>query len=51
MYSSEPDYDGYFKKAYPEAEHIIVDTARVDVPISSTMIRNMSYKEAKEWLV
>ena len=48
VYSSEPDYDAYFKRAYPEATHILVDVPRIKVPISSTMIRNMINEEEKE---
>ena len=48
VYSSEPDYDAYFKRAYPEATHILVDVPRIKVPISSTMIRNMINEEEKD---
>lgn len=41
VYSSEPSYNDYFKKAYPFAKHIIIDAERNAVPISATMIRNM----------
>ena len=52
VYSSEPDYDGYFKRAYPEAEHIIIDPDRNGCHISATMIRAMKTREEKEqWLV
>lgn len=52
VYSSEPSYDAYFKRAYPEAEHIIVDEKRVNYPISATMIRAMkTLEEKKEWMV
>ena len=46
VYSSEPSYDEYFARAYPEAAHIIVDAERKTYPISSTLIRAM--KELKE---
>lgn len=51
VYSSEPSYGEYFSRAYPEAEHIIVDAKRKRYPISSTMIRAMSIMEGKEWMV
>lgn len=52
VYSSEPSYDEYFKRAYPEATHILVDVPRIIVPISSTMIRNMTdEKEKKLWKI
>lgn len=52
VYSSEPSYDAYFKRAYPEAEHVIVDANRIKYPISSTMIRAMKEMERKkEWMV
>jgi HTH-type transcriptional repressor of NAD biosynthesis genes len=52
VYSSEPQYGEYFKRAYPEATHIIVDTERKTYPISSTMIRAMKIREEKElWMV
>lgn len=51
VFSSEPDYDGYFEKAYPEAEHVIVDVDRDEVPISATMIRNMKQEDRKQWMV
>lgn len=52
VFSSELRYDDYFKHAYPEAEHIIVDAERKKYPISSTMIRAMkTLKEKEEWTV
>lgn len=50
VFSSEPHYDDYFRRAYPGAEHIIIDPPREIYPISATMIRNMTDKEAKKWL-
>ena len=50
VYSSEPGYDDYFRRAYPFAEHRLVDPPRIHVPISGTMIRTMEESEAKEWL-
>lgn len=52
VYSSEISYDDYFKRAYPEAIHRIVDYKRVKYPISGTDIRNMkSIKEREKWVV
>ena len=51
VFSSEPSYDAYFKRAYPWAEHIIVDAKREKYPISSTKIRAMTPEEAKNWII
>lgn len=52
VYSSEPGYEEYFARAYPEAEHILVDVKREKYPISSTMIRAMNSEEEKrKWMV
>ena len=52
VFSSEPGYGEYFSRAYPEAQHIIVDAERKTYPISSTMIRAMKLMEEKEqWMV
>ena len=52
VFSSEPQYGEYFKRAYPEATHIIVDAERTTYPISSTMIRAMKLVKEKElWMV
>lgn len=51
VFASEIDYVPYFKRAYPWADCIIVDSNRVEVPISATDIRSMDAKEAKKWLV
>lgn len=52
VYSSEPSYDAYFKRAYPEAVHVIVDEKRTAFPISGTMIRAMqTIKEKEKWMV
>ncbi len=52
VYSSEPSYGEYFSRAYPEAEHVLVDVERKVFPISSTMIRVMELLEMKEqWMV
>lgn len=49
VFSSEISYDDYFKRAYPWAEHILVDPPRENFPISATMLRNMTEEEAKKW--
>ena len=52
VYSSELSYDEYFKRAYPEAVHRIVDYKRIKYPISGTKIRNMKkIKEREKWIV
>ena len=52
VYSSEPSYENYFKRAYPWATHILVDPPREVYPISGTKIRNMNTKEEQEkWMV
>lgn len=52
VYSSEVSYDDYFKRAYPEAVHRIVDYKREKYPISGTDIRNMkSIKERRKWII
>lgn len=49
VFSSELSYDDYFKRAYPYAEHVLIDPPREIVPISATMIRGMSDEEGKAW--
>jgi HTH-type transcriptional repressor of NAD biosynthesis genes len=52
VYSSEPSYGPYFKRAYPEAEHRIVDYKRIKYPISGTQIRNMENEKERElWVI
>ena len=52
VYSSEISYGDYFRRAYPEALHRIVDYERVKYPISGTKIRNMkSKKETEKWIM
>lgn len=52
VYSSEPSYGAYFARAYPEAQHIIVDAERKTYPISGTLIRAMhELEEQKKWMV
>lgn len=50
VYSSEPSYSDYFKRAYPFAKHIIIDMERKAVPISATMIRDMDAETAKKYI-
>jgi HTH-type transcriptional repressor of NAD biosynthesis genes len=51
VYSSEPKYDEYFSKAYPEAVHVLVDPLRKVIPISGTKCRLMNEKERLKWTV
>ena len=49
VYSSEPSYSEYFKRAYPFAKHVLVDPKREIEPISATMVRNGGQKMYNEW--
>jgi len=52
VYSSEPSYGPYFKRAYPEAVHRVVDYKRIHYPISGTKIRNMKNEKERElWVI
>ena len=52
VYSSEISYDAYFKRAYPEAIHRVVDYKRIHYPISGTKIRKMKKEKERDlWLV
>jgi len=52
IYSSETSYDEYFKKAYPEAVHRIIDSKRINYPISGTKIRKIKNREERElWTI
>ena len=52
VYSSEPSYEPYFNRAYPEAVHRIVDYKRIKYPISGTKIRNMKeWSEREKWII
>lgn len=44
LFSSECDYDRFYKTYLPEVKHIIVDPKRIEVPISATMIRTNLYQ-------
>ena len=43
-FSSEPEYDTYFAKHFPECEHVVIDADRQSVPISATMVRENVFK-------
>lgn len=49
VYSSEVSYGDYFKRAYPEAKHILVDPERIKYPISGTKIRDMMKNGDETW--
>lgn len=52
VYSSEESYEDYFKRAYPEAVHRLVDVRREHYPISGTRIREMTEeKERGVWII
>ncbi len=52
VYGSEEAYGEYFKRAYPEAVHRLVDVRREKYPISGTHIREMKNKgEREKWMV
>ena len=51
VYSSEESYGEYFKRAYPEAVHRLVDVKRIHYPISGTKIRKMEKEDKKIWMV
>ncbi len=51
VYSSEESYNAYFKEAYPEAVHRLVDVPRFHYPISGSLIRNMSKNEGGKWII
>lgn len=49
VYSSEWSYGKYFERAYPEAEHRLVDPQRIHNPISGTLIRSEWDKDS-DWM-
>ncbi len=52
VYSSEEGYGPYFRRAYPEAVHRLVDVGRVRFPISGTQLRETADPEERDrWLV
>lgn len=44
VFSSEPSYEEFFKKHYPSAKHIIVDSAREKYNVSGTDLRKNIYE-------
>ena len=52
VYSSEQSYDEFFKTAYPNAEHVIVDPDRTNYNIHSSDLRPMddTNQELYRWL-
>jgi len=44
VFSSEPEYDKYFKAYYPGTEHVVIDEGRNAVSISATELRKDLYK-------
>lgn len=50
IFSSEPSYSNFFSQLYPHAQQIIIDAERKNFPISGTLLRNLSFKEAKKFL-
>lgn len=44
VFSSEIDYNDYFSKYWPEAEHVLIDPERKWVDISATRVRSNPYK-------
>ena len=51
VFGSESSYSDYFSKAYPNAKYVIIDEDRNAVPISGTMIRQMSEEDRKKWII
>lgn len=51
VFGSEVEYGEYFKKAFPDATYVMIDTERKAVPISATMLRAMNEEERKKWIV
>ena len=52
VYSSEESYGEYFRHAYPEAVHRLVDVERIHYPISGTAIRDMDSREQRlQWII
>ena len=50
VFSSEPAYGAYFKRAYPWAEHVLVDPPRKRYPVSGTAIRG-AWEALSRWRV
>lgn len=43
IFSSEPDYDPVFKRNYPGARHIVMDSERLKISVSASDIRRNLY--------
>lgn len=50
VFSGANEYEDYFRRAYPWADCIAVDSKRKTYPISGTMVRNMKFEEASAWM-
>jgi HTH-type transcriptional repressor of NAD biosynthesis genes len=44
IFTSEHSYDKYFKKSYPQARHIVLDSDREAFKVSGTQVRQDLYK-------
>lgn len=44
VFSSEPEYDKYFRRNFPRAKHVVIDANRTEYPISATMIRDNAFR-------
>lgn len=51
VFGSEPDYDDYYKKAYPSAEYVQIDNDRKKFNVSGTKVRQMSKEEREKWII
>lgn len=52
VYSSEESYSEYFRRAYPEAVHRLVDARRIRYPISGTQLREMTDEnDRNQWMI
>lgn len=50
VFSSENEYEPYFRKYFPGAEHVLIDANRYELPISATEIRNKGVYQMWEYL-
>ncbi|MDR2402312.1 MAG: adenylyltransferase/cytidyltransferase family protein [Cytophagales bacterium] len=46
VFSGEPSYSNFFKKIYPQAQHIIIDEKRKNFPTSGILVRSLEFKNA-----
>lgn len=51
VFGSEPSYSEYFRRAYPNAEIVLIDVDRKEIPISATKIRAMNEEERNLWII